>query len=288
MKLEGSQTEQNLNNLLLGELQAHFKYSRMAHTAREAGQKYVADIFAGTAQNEMEHAINCFRFIDIAKDIQNNLKKAIQKENEESTDIYPRAARIATEEGFLEIADFFRKMGEIEKGHKERFAQILETLEAGKQIEGRTVGHSETYLVQSMLPSQTNAAGNVHGGELMKLMDSAAGVCAARHCNLPVVTARADDLRFLIPVEAGDLAILNARLVFTGRTSMTVRVKVDIEKLMTGKRLHALTANFFMVAKGKEGNTLPVPPLIIGTEEEKTLFEEAKMEYEARKAKKDS
>lgn len=288
MKLEGSQTEQNLNNLLSGELQAHFRYSRMAHAAMEAGQKYVADIFAGTAQNEMEHAINCFRFIDESKDIQNNLKKAIQKENDESIDIYPRAARMAQEEGFAEIASFLNKMGEIEKGHKEQFAHILETLEAGKEIEGRTVGHSETYLVQSMLPSQTNAAGNVHGGELMKLMDSAAGVCAARHCNLPVVTARADDLRFLIPVEAGDLAILQARLVFTGRTSMTVRVKVDIEKLMTGQRLHALTANFFMVAKSREGKTLPVPPLIVGTEEEKALFEEAMTEYESRKAKRGS
>ena len=67
---------------------------------------------------------------------------------------------------------------------------------------------------------------------------------------------------------------------------MTVRVEVDIEKLMTGQRTHALTANFFMVALDKEGTPLPVPPLIVSTEEEKALFEEGRAEYEARRTKK--
>lgn len=286
MKLAGSQTEKNLHNLLSGELQAHFRYMRIAKAARETGEKYVADIFTATAQNEMEHAVNCFEFLNDVKDIQANLRAAIQSENIESSDIYPEAARIAKEEGFTEIAGFFNRMAEIENDHKEHFTRILQILEAGGEIKGRTVGHSETYIIQTMQISQTNPAGNVHGGELMKVMDSAAGVCAARHCNQPVVTARADNLRFIVPVQAGDLAILHSRLVFTGQTSMTVRVEVNIEKLMTGQRIHALTANFYMVALDKDRRPLPVPPLIVTTEEEKALYEEAKAEYEARKATK--
>ena len=67
---------------------------------------------------------------------------------------------------------------------------------------------------------------------------------------------------------------------------MTIRVEVDIEKLLTGQRLHALTANFVMVALDKNRKTLPVPPLIVTTDEEKALYEKAKAEYDARKTKK--
>lgn len=280
--MEGSQTEQNLHNLILGELQAHFTYTRMAQAAKEAGQQLVAEIFSATAQNEMEHAINCFMFLNGVNDIKSNLRTAIQKEHDESIGIYPEAARVAEEEGFEDIADFFNRMGEVESSHKKNFTRILETIEEGGKIAGRTVGHSETYMAQTMMPSQTNPAGKVHGGELMKLMDSAAAVCAARHCNFPLVTAKADDLRFLVPVEVGDLVILHSRVVFTGRTSLTIRVEVDVEKILTGKRIHALTANFVMVAMDHEGTLLQVPPLIVSTEEEKTLFEQAKAEYEAR------
>jgi len=285
MKFEGSQTEKTLHNLLSGELHAHFRYTRMAQTAREAGLKNVAEIFTATAKNEMEHATNCFGFLDDSEDIQSRLRTAIKREHDESVEIYPAAATLAEEEGFAEIASFLRRMGKIENSHKEHFAQILETLEAGGEITGRTVGHSETYSTQIMMPNQTNPAGKVHGGELMKLMDHAAGSCSSRHCNLPVVTARADDLRFLVPVEAGDFVILHSRLVFTGHTSMTVRVEVDIEKILTDQRIHALTANFFMVAMDEQGKPLQVPPLIVSTEEEKALFEEARAEYETRRAK---
>jgi acyl-CoA hydrolase/ferritin len=284
MKLEGSQTEQNLRNLLAGELQAHFRYIRMAQAAKEAGQEPVADIFTATAQNEMEHAIRCFNFRGGVRDIQSSLKTAIQKEQEEAETIYPEAARVAEQEGFADIADFFRKMGKTERSHQDHLIHILKTLEAGGQIKGRTVGHSTTYMAQMMLPDQTNPAGNVHGGELMKMMDNAAGVAAVRHCNHPVVTAQVENLQFLSPVQVGDVVILHSRLVFASRSSMTVRVEVEVAKLFSESRIHALTSSFVMVALNKDGSALEVPPLIISTEEESKLFEEARAKYEARKA----
>ncbi|HTY21516.1 MAG TPA: ferritin family protein, partial [Desulfomonilaceae bacterium] len=261
-----------------------FRYTRMAQAAKEEGQQPVADIFTATAKNEMEHAVHCFRHLGGAKDVRTNLEAAIELESEEARDIYPQAAKVAEQEGFAEIADFFRKMARTENTHHANFVRILETLEAGHQIKGRTVGYSETYMSQIMLPDQTNPAGNVHGGELMKMMDNAAGVAAARHCNNPVVTAKVDDLQFLVPVKVGNVVIIHSRLVFASRSSMTVRVEVEVEDLYAGKQAHALAANFVMVALKKDGGALEVPPLIISTEEEGVLFEEARVQYEARKA----
>lgn len=285
MELEGSITGKNLQNLLLGELQANFRYNRMAKVAREEGYQYIADILSATAKNEMEHAISCFNFLNDIKDIKSSLAKAIQRENDESTKIYPDAAKVAEEEGFTEIACFLRGMSENENSHWEHLIGAMDTLEAGREIEGRTVGYSETYIAQAMQPSQASPSGKVHGGELMKLMDSASGLCAGRHCRQLIVTKRADNMRFLVPVEVGDLVITHSRLVFTGRTSMTVRVDVHIDRILIGERRHAIIANFYMVSMDSEGKPLPVPPLVVTTEEEKALYEEAKAEYEARKNK---
>ncbi len=115
----------------------------------------MADIFAATAQKEMEHAVHCFRHLGGVKDVRTNLKAAIQRENEEATNIYPEAAAVAEQEGFAEIADFFRKMAKTENTHHAHFVRILETLEAGDRIKGRTVGYSATYMSQFMLPDQT-------------------------------------------------------------------------------------------------------------------------------------
>ena len=52
------------------------------------------------------------------------------------------------------------------------------------------------YLSEVMMPSQTNPSGNVHGGELMKMMDSTAYAAARKYCHANVVTVRVDELEF--------------------------------------------------------------------------------------------
>lgn len=61
-------------------------------------------------------------------------------------------------------------------------------------MESQTMKHSHSILAQLVLPMQANPAGNVHGGEIMKMMDSAAGVAAQKHAHTNVVTARVDEL----------------------------------------------------------------------------------------------
>jgi acyl-CoA hydrolase len=285
MQLKGSRTEKKLRISFSKELQAYVDYMYFAASSSETGYEQIAEIFLETARNESEHAKHEFRLLGGAEDIREILKKSSERENEESTTWYPEAAKVAEEEGFSEIAHFFLEMSKAERKHQEKFSELLEALDRGEILEGRTVGHSAVDMAQVMLPDQANPAGYVHGGELMKLMDNAAGVVAVRHCHSNVVTARADELHFLHPVRVGDLVLIHAKLTFASRSSMEVRVEVETEDLSTEKRVKALTANFIMVALNEKGRPKRLPPLMVCTEEEERLFNEGLSRYQARKSK---
>lgn len=58
-------------------------------------------------------------------------------------------------------------------------------------MEGKRVKYSSVTIAQVMIPHDANPAGNVHGGVIMRLIDTAAGVVASRHARSNVVTASA-------------------------------------------------------------------------------------------------
>jgi len=101
-------------------------------------------------------------------------------------------------------------------------------------MEGKRVNDSRVVMSQMMSPQDANVAGNVHGGVIMKLIDTAAGVVAIRHARSNVVTASIDRLDFHHPTFVGDLLTLRASLNFVGRTSMEVGVRVETENLISG------------------------------------------------------
>ncbi len=288
MQFQGSKTEDNLRKAFVNELNARASYIYFAEEARKAGLEQVADMFLATAHNEAEHAAHEFKFLGGAGDTVSNLKLAIEREHAEATRLYPEAASVAEEEGFKEIADFFRRMAKVEAKHEENFRELLEAVDGGGTTQGRTVGHSAIEMAQLMLPHQTNPAGFVHGGELMKLMDNAAGVVAARHSRANPVTAMVEDINFHNPVRVGDLVLVHGKITFASRSSMEIRIDVEAENLLTGKRVPALTAYYVMVAVNFEGKPVAVPPLIVTTEEEERLFNEGLARYQARKAKREN
>lgn len=285
MEFKGSKTEGNLRNAFARELQAYSSYMYFASAARDSGFEQIADIFLATAENEAEHARHEFEFLSGVGDIRANLKLALDLEHADATKNYPEAAQVAEEEGFAEIADFFRRMSKVEEKHEKNYLELLETLDKDGVFKGRTVGHSEVYMAQVMLPDQANPAGFVHGGELMKLMDNASGVVAARHSRSNIVTAMVEDITFRNPVRIADLVIIHAKMTFTSRSSMEVQIEIDAERLLAGTRLRALTAYFIMVALDAQGKATEVPPLIISTEAEEKLYNEGLARYQARKAK---
>ena len=149
------------------------------------------------------------------------------------------------------------------------------------------MGQNKIVISQVMMPRQTNPNGNVHGGEIMKMMDSTAYAAARKYARSNVVTARVDELEFHLPILIGDLVTCTAEIVFVGHSSMEVAVNVDVEDLdQEGKPERALSAYFTMVALDRNSRPKSVPPLILDTEEAKKNFEAGRIRYEEHKARK--
>jgi uncharacterized protein (TIGR00369 family) len=143
-------------------------------------------------------------------------------------------------------------------------------------MEGKSSKDSSIIMAQQMTPQDANLAGNVSGGVIMKLIDTAAGIVALRHAEANVVTAAIDRLDFLYPAFYGDLVTTRASLNFVGRTSMEVGVRVETENLLTRQKHHSASAYLTMVAIDGNGLPTPLPPLNLETEEEKRRNLEAK------------
>jgi len=146
---------------------------------------------------------------------------------------------------------------------------------------------TQIIMSQVMLPHQANVAGNVHGGEIMKFMDTAAGAVAIRYSRSNCVTARVDELEFHLPIFVGALVTCTATVVYVGRTSMEVFVNVEVEDLESSNGPQkALSAYFTMVAMGRNGRPQMIPEYTPQTEEEIKLYDEAKARREHNKARK--
>lgn len=129
MDLKGTKTEQNLLEAFAGESQARNKYTYFASKAKKEGYQQIAAIFEQTANNEKEHAKMWFKLLGGLGDTAQNLADAAAGENYEWTDMYDRMAKEAEEEGFHDIAEKFRMVGEIEKSHEERYRALLNNVE---------------------------------------------------------------------------------------------------------------------------------------------------------------
>ncbi|HWR31559.1 MAG TPA: acyl-CoA thioesterase [Negativicutes bacterium] len=144
----------------------------------------------------------------------------------------------------------------------------------------RTIDYSQLAMAVLMLPEHTNPYGNVHGGEIMKLMDNAAGVVAQRHTRTQVVTIRVDELEFIQPIRLGNLVTCHAKMTFVGRSSMEVAATVMVEDLTKDEPAKAaLTAYFTFVSLDSQGKPQPAPALELVTEEECRLFETGRQRY---------
>jgi len=153
-------------------------------------------------------------------------------------------------------------------------------------MEGKRVRESNAVMAQQMNPQDANPAGNVHGGVIMKLIDTTAGVVAMRHARSNVVTASIDRLDFHNPVFVGDFVTIRASLNLVGRTSMEVGVRVESENLITGERRHTGSAYLTYVALDRDGRPKPLLPLMLESDDEKRRNREAKSRRQTRLAEK--
>ncbi len=149
-------------------------------------------------------------------------------------------------------------------------------------MEANTVSQSKVEIAQVMMPEHANPAGNVHGGNLLKLVDQAGAIVAARHTHSNVVTASVDRFDFISPAYIGNLIFVKASMNYVSRTSMEVGVRVEAECLKTGTHTHIGSAYLTFVALGKDDKPTDVPGLILETESEKRRYDDAKKRRENR------
>jgi len=153
-------------------------------------------------------------------------------------------------------------------------------------MEGKRMRDSSVVMDQMMNPQDANPAGNVHGGVVIKIIDEAAGVVAARHARSNVVTASIDRMDFHNPVFVGDVLFFAASLNLVGKTSMEIGVRVEAENLITGVVRHAASAYLTYVALDAQGKPQEVPPLILESEDEQRRNREARERRAVRLAEK--
>lgn len=126
-----------------------------------------------------------------------------------------------------------------------------------------------------MLPEHANQLGAVHGGVVMKAVDEAGAICAMRHARSPCVTVYVDSMEFHHPVHVGQLLRCQARVTWTGKTSVEVWIRVEAEDIIAGKITLTNSAYVVYVALDSTGRPTPVPPLGVSTDEARRLWEDA-------------
>lgn len=135
----------------------------------------------------------------------------------------------------------------------------------------------ETYTATTeiVLPNDTNALGNLHGGKLMLWMDVVSAISAHRLCKQVVVTASVNNISFREGIKLGSIVTLEAKVSRSFHTSMEVVIDVWVEDRVTGNKKKHHEAIFTFVAVDEKGTPLPVPEVIPESEDEKKRFDGA-------------
>lgn len=168
--LKDTKTAENLMKAFAGESQARNRYTYYASVAKKEGYVQIANLFMETAENEKEHAKRFLKFVveslngemvEITAsypaslgDTKSNLLSAANGENEEWTELYPKFAQIAEEEGFDAVAVAFKKIAEVEKHHEARYRELLSNIEKDNIFKKDTV-----------VQWKCNNCGYIHEGE---------------------------------------------------------------------------------------------------------------------------
>ncbi|RLD22772.1 MAG: acyl-CoA thioesterase [Bacteroidetes bacterium] len=101
-------------------------------------------------------------------------------------------------------------------------------------MNSKTVASSRTVMTELVMPNDTNPLGDLMGGNLMRWMDIAAGICAARHCEAHAVTASVDHVSFRRPIHLGNVLTITASVTCAFNTSIEIFIKVATGNVTQG------------------------------------------------------
>ncbi|MDU6262909.1 MAG: rubrerythrin family protein [Anaerocolumna aminovalerica] len=145
VEFRNSETKDNLMRAFAGESQARNRYTFGASLAKKENLYVIESIFTFTANQEKEHGEIFYNHlqelvgehihvdgnypVDLQKDMVGLLRAAQHNEYEEYEDVYKYFGDKAKEEGFLNVANSFYMIAEIEKTHGDRFKKFADMLE---------------------------------------------------------------------------------------------------------------------------------------------------------------
>ncbi|OZV11781.1 hypothetical protein CIW83_13035 [Tissierella sp. P1] len=142
---------------------------------------------------------------------------------------------------------------------------------------------AETSVIMEVFHS--NIYGNVHGGELMKLVDIAAGMAATKHCKGQVVTARVDEVVFHRPVHVGNIVKCIGQLAYVGKSSMQIIVNILASSIENYSEWETALTAFVTMVHMVDNKSAKVPELIVTTKEEEEIYKLGEKKYKEIKDK---
>lgn len=124
-RLAGTKTLDHLKQAFAGESQANRRYTAWAHAADLSGDNDAAEAFRSAAEDETQHAHGLLIYMGAIGDARENLNQAASGETAEETDVYPRFAAVAREEGLADLATYFAALGRQEGQHARKFRDVM-------------------------------------------------------------------------------------------------------------------------------------------------------------------
>jgi acyl-CoA thioesterase YciA len=108
------------------------------------------------------------------------------------------------------------------------------------------------------MPKDVNGNGDIFGGWVLSQMDMAAGITAGTRAKGRVATVAIDAMKFIRPVQVGDVLCVYSHLQRTGRTSMAIGLEAWVLRDRVGSRQKVTEAVFTFVAIDSDGRPRPV------------------------------
>lgn len=133
-------------------------------------------------------------------------------------------------------------------------------------------------------PSTVNFGGKVHGGTVMKWIDEAGYACATSWAKRYCVTVYVGGIRFHRPIMIGDLVEVEARLAYTGSTSMNIAVEVRSGDMKGGQMEKTTECLIVFVSVDSHGRSMPVDTWTPETPGEVALATRSKAQLDASRA----
>lgn len=122
-----------------------------------------------------------------------------------------------------------------------------------------TILNKEPTVRVTMLPKDTNYHGTIFGGVILSYLDLAAGIEAQRFSPCKWVTVAMKEVEFITPVFLGDLVSFYTEVVASGRTSVTIHVKVRADRTKDGFKTVADVTEATVVYVAVDDNFRPIP-----------------------------